>query len=323
LADLRRDAPQYRCSALKVFIDPKSKSPMQARTHLTKADEKNVYSQYGEDGVLERIFSTLGLKFGIAAEFGAWDGVHLSNTARLRERGWHTILIEADQTHLEQLRRLENEKTRVVHAFLEPKGDRSLDTVLDQLGFSDLDFVSIDIDGDDVNIFRQLLRQPTVVCIEFNPGIAPPYVFFNPERTHKGSSIAAIHQLAQEKGYQLVYATYCNAFFVREPEADLFHQYDACTAFHLTRRPAIAYMFDGEFRIHSGETDSLLRHPVSTVPVYVPRLPRVLLGWPPTRLKVATMYLYCSVAAPAFYLWQFLRESARQLWRRPHATLER
>lgn len=293
------------------------------KTLLTKADEHNVYSQYGEDGVLARIFGTLGIDLGTAIEFGAWDGIHLSNTALLRERGWRTILIEADKARVERLRRLESEKTTVVHAFLEPKGDRSLDAILDQLGFSDLDFVSIDIDGDDVNIFRHLSKQPTVVCIEFNPGIAPPYVFFNPEHTHKGSSIAAIRQVAQEKGYELIYATYCNAFFVRQPEADLFHQYDACAAFHLTSRPAIACMFDGEFCIHSGETDTLLRHPVSTVPVYVPRLPRVLLGWPPTRLKVATMYLYCSVAAPMFYLWQFLRESARQLWRRSHAPLER
>lgn len=285
------------------------------KTILTKADERNVHSQCGEDGVLSRIFSTLNLESGTAVEFGAWDGVHLSNTALLRSRGWRTVLIEADAAKVTHLRKLEDTRTTVLHSFVEPQGQNSLDALLDGLGLANVDLVSIDIDGDDLNIFRQLSRRPAVICIEFNPGIPPPHVFLNPPRTHKGSSIAAIYEAAQEKGYALVYATYCNALLVRTPDADHFAHYDPFHAFHLTHRPTVLCMFDGEFRVASDDLEPIFRNPASTVPVYVPRVPGVLMGWPPARWKVAATYLYCAVAAPAFYVRQLFREAAKQLRR--------
>ena len=288
---------------------------MPANTTLTQADENNVHSQNGEDGVLHRLFAALDIATGTAVEFGAWDGVHLSNTAALRARGWNTILIEADETKIARLRALESGRTKVVHAFVEPRGEHSLDAILDGIGVTHVDFVSIDIDGDDLNVFRHLVRRPTVVCIEFNPGIPPPYSFTNPERQHKGSSIAAIYEVAQDKGYELVYATYCNAFLVRKPEASRFAHYDATRAFHLTRRPAVMFMFDGEFRLVGEGTSPVFRHPASTIPVYVPRLPRFLLGWPPTRWQVTTAYLYCAITAPLFYVWHLCREFVKQMRR--------
>ncbi len=39
---------------------------------------KNVYSQTGEDGVIEKILDILPDRDSWCVEFGAWDGVHLS-----------------------------------------------------------------------------------------------------------------------------------------------------------------------------------------------------------------------------------------------------
>lgn len=50
-----------------------------------KSFARNEYSQYGEDGIIEEIFRRIGPNElnNFCCEFGAWDGVHLSNTASL------------------------------------------------------------------------------------------------------------------------------------------------------------------------------------------------------------------------------------------------
>lgn len=47
--------------------------------------KKDVYSQTGEDGIIETILSTIGDRDGWCVEFGAWDGQYLSNTRNLIE----------------------------------------------------------------------------------------------------------------------------------------------------------------------------------------------------------------------------------------------
>ena len=41
---------------------------------------KNIFSQFGEDGIIEKIFSILPNTCKWCVEFGAWDGKHISNT---------------------------------------------------------------------------------------------------------------------------------------------------------------------------------------------------------------------------------------------------
>jgi hypothetical protein len=56
---------------------------------------RNFTSQFGEDGIIEEILIRLGAvvpKYFV--EFGAWDGVHLSNTHSLAKLGWSGLYIE-------------------------------------------------------------------------------------------------------------------------------------------------------------------------------------------------------------------------------------
>lgn len=278
---------------------------------LLKSHERNIHSQGGEDGIIERIFATLGLERGTAVEFGAWDGVHLSNTAHLREQGWRAVLIEGDAAKIPHLRRLADERTRVVAAMVVPEGSASLDAILDAQGVAHVDFLSIDIDGDDIHILSCLKRRPRVICIEFNPTIPPPYSYVNPRGTLKGSSLVALCEVATRLDYRLVYATYCNAFFVASADAAAFVTLDPFRAYHNVSRPAVFALFDGAFDIANASFGQY-RHAWSTLPVYVPRLPRILLGWPPSFVKVVLAYLYSACVAPFFYVAALIREGVRQ-----------
>ncbi|MEM1102730.1 MAG: hypothetical protein AAGH48_01335, partial [Pseudomonadota bacterium] len=62
------------------------------------AAARDVYSQNGEDGILEKLFGIIGVENKWCVEFGAWDGVTLSNTCRLiREFEWSGVLIEGNE----------------------------------------------------------------------------------------------------------------------------------------------------------------------------------------------------------------------------------
>ena len=55
---------------------------------------KNLYSQNGEDGIIEKILDDLDIKKGIVIEFGAWDGIYISNIYNLWKYGnFNGILI--------------------------------------------------------------------------------------------------------------------------------------------------------------------------------------------------------------------------------------
>ena len=190
---------------------------------LTKY-EKNIYSQCGQDGVLENLLPKVtDINQLITFEVGGWDGVTLSNTCNfLRNFKAKSIFIEANREKFKSL--LENHKTELAEGrafafneFLTPKGYSSPSNFLKRSGLTHIDFLSIDVDGMDYFIFRDLDVSPKVVLIEFNPTFHPDVEFIQPEnyKYNWGSSSSAIIKLAKEKGYELVHFFDTDLLFVR------------------------------------------------------------------------------------------------------------
>lgn len=179
----------------------------------------DVTSQFGEDGILEEIFKRIGYDIGICVEFGAWDGIHFSNTWNLwHEKGWEAILIEGDGNKVHTLR--ENvaslPNVKVVKCYVEDEGGDSLDNILNNCNLTkNIDLLSIDVDGNDYYIFKSMVQHsPRVVIIEMNPTI-PPWVDAVGNKDSKfGASALSLYNLAREKGYRLVACTQTNLVFV-------------------------------------------------------------------------------------------------------------
>jgi len=197
---------------------------MKAYSALSSFSE-NVYSQFGEDGIIREVLDRLRSRVELdswCVEFGAWDGIFLSNTCRLiREDGFSAVLIEGDKRKAQVLERnFPQKEVHKVCQFIHFEGPDSLDATLSRTPVpSDFDFLSIDVDGVDYHIFESMVSfRPKVICIEFNPTVpnAVDFVQARDFAVKQGSSARAIVRLAKEKSYSLVAATQCNLIFVRD-----------------------------------------------------------------------------------------------------------
>jgi len=221
--------------------------PAPGALRITADHHRNHTSQCGEDGVVEAIFAHLGVAEGTAVEFGAWDGVLYSNTNALIARGWSVVFIEGDHVRFQTLKQnFEQEpKVRAINAWVTPTGATSLDALLAGVGIDDIDFLSVDIDGDDYHVLASLTARPKVICVEFNPTIPPPIHFVGQLQRPEGSSIVAFHDLMSSRGYALVYATKLNAFFVRGDLADRFVKVSPAECFNYRSARFVIGFFDG------------------------------------------------------------------------------
>ena len=185
---------------------------------------RDVTSQFGEDGMIEEIFRRLGngsvCENGWCVEFGAWDGMYLSNTYNLiKNWNFSGVLIEGDASKVAEIStNLPFDRVTTCRRWIEIEGKNSLDAVLAETEIpNDFDFLSIDIDGCDYHVFASLCRfRPKVICIEFNPTIPNEVIFVQAPKfaIKQGSSARAIVDLAHSKNYALVACTKTNLLLV-------------------------------------------------------------------------------------------------------------
>jgi hypothetical protein len=182
----------------------------------------NDYSQFGEDGVLQAIFSAIGPANEWCFECGAADGLFFSNTRRLIESGWRGVLVEADGSAFERL--VENTERFGDHvACINRLIDAShrIDGILYSAGAPlDIDLAVIDVDGQDYYLFNSILQyRPRVVMIEFDQNADEDFIPTLGGPGQAGSR--AISKLANGKFYDLVFANRINLIFVQKHLAHL------------------------------------------------------------------------------------------------------
>ena len=182
--------------------------------------KKNIYSQHGEDGIIEEIFYRLkDLVDNQYCEFGAWDGIHLSNVhALIKKKNSKALLIEPDKKKFIELCK-NNPSPSIIklNTFVGLKEKNKIDTLLKQNDFNiNFDFLSIDVDSIDYYIFESLsMYKPKLICIEYNPTIPNDVYFVQKDfSSNQGASALSLIKLANSKNYHLVCTTETNLFFI-------------------------------------------------------------------------------------------------------------
>jgi hypothetical protein len=193
-----------------------------------------VFSQFDEDGVILLCLAVAGTGTGRFVDIGAGDGVIASNTANLAlNLGFHGLFIDAGAAEVERGRRFyaahPDTRERPPVFLREWVTRESVNELVRRAGFEgEIDFLSIDIDGNDYWIFEALdCVQPRLVCVEthteygLDDFVAPydPDLDWRrvPPETRIGASPLAMTRLAERLGYRLVGANLYgfNALYLR------------------------------------------------------------------------------------------------------------
>lgn len=200
-----------------------------------------VYSQCDEDGIIEAIFETLGGP-GSFIEIGCGNGLE-NNTHALLLKGWKGVWVDGSKHGIEYITSAlggsQFPRLLVDCQFVDAHNVAALfRRYAGVLGTHKPDFLSLDIDGNDLHVLNAVLEtvSPKVICVEYNAKFPPPMrlgIEYDPQHVwsgddYHGASLAAFVAALKER-YSLLTCTVAgtNAFFVRADQRDRFRIYPA------------------------------------------------------------------------------------------------
>jgi len=196
---------------------------------------KQCFSQSDEDGLTLEIIKRIGISDGIFAEFGVGDGTE-NNTLCLLSLNWkgfwsggEDISFDVSKTNRVFFYKKWINKANICSLMNRGKSD---------LGVDDIDLISVDLDGNDLYLCEEVLKngfRPSVFIVEYNAKFPPPIKFcidYNPSHCwdasdYYGASLQSFYSMFDKYDYSLVCcnaATGTNAFFVKNTYLDLFHE---------------------------------------------------------------------------------------------------
>jgi hypothetical protein len=194
--------------------------------------EFKVFSQWGEDGIIQRLIEAVEIAEPTFIEFGVEDFTESNGRFLMVKDGWRGFVIDAVSANIKKIRKAAFHWRHGLVALEARITGENIDELLRRSGFGeDLGLLSIDLDGNDYFVLEAISAvRPRILICEYNALFGPsrkltiPYdPAFDRTRAHAsnlywGASIAAMAAAADRKGYALVGGNSAgnNAFFVRK-----------------------------------------------------------------------------------------------------------
>jgi hypothetical protein len=201
------------------------------------------YSSLEEDGIIEAIFKIINPSQKTFFEIGCGMGLE-NNSHFLLLNNWKGIWVDGNINFIISITSALGGDTfknlLVKNCFVTKDNVTPLfQQVYTHFGTTEIDFLSLDIDGNDYHIMEIIFNtgvQPKAVCVEYNAkwGVySTVKVKYNPEFVwagddYMGVSLGAWMQLFTTNNYTLLCCDIAgnNAFFVHNSYAKLFTLYD-------------------------------------------------------------------------------------------------
>jgi hypothetical protein len=193
--------------------------------------EFKVFSQWGDDGIIQWLIRNLDIQNKIFVEFGVGNYRESNTRFLMMNNNWSGLVMDSSKRNVAQIVNSEyfwKYTLLALAAFIDVDNINSLlsSTGLDK----DVGLLHIDLDGNDYWVWREITNiSPTIVILEYNSlfgidrSITVPYdSLFQRTREHYsnlyfGASLRALCQLSAEKGYSFIGCNSAgnNAYFVR------------------------------------------------------------------------------------------------------------
>jgi hypothetical protein len=197
--------------------------------------EYQVFSQWGEDGIIDWLISRIPDIKTTFVEFGTQNYRESNTRYLLMARNWRGLVMDGSSAHIRDIQAQDiywRHGLTAKCAFIDKD---NINDLLAEEGFGgQIGLLSVDIDGNDYWVWQALtVADPAIVVCEYNAVFGDRYALtvpyqadFQRTRAHHsnlyfGASLLALKSLASSKGYTFVGTTSpgCNAFFVRNDMA--------------------------------------------------------------------------------------------------------
>jgi len=198
--------------------------------------EFQVFSQFGDDGIIQYLIHNVKVENQVFIEFGVGNYVESNTRLLLINNNWKGLVIDGFQDYIDYI---QNDfiywkyNLTAICAFIDKNNiNQLISQYLEEHQLSkEIGILSIDIDGNDYWIWKCItVVDPVIVIVEYNShlgsdhSLTVPYEHsFNKTEAHYsnqywGASLKAFFTLAQRKGYQFIGCNSAgnNAYFVRE-----------------------------------------------------------------------------------------------------------
>lgn len=195
-------------------------------------NEFKVYSQWGEDGIIQFLLRKIDIRDRIFVEFGVEDYKEANTRFLLQNDYWSGLVLDGSKDNIQAIKRDPIYWARNLKAECAFITRENINDLIANNGIcGNIGLLSIDIDGNDYWVWEAIdCINPVIVICEYNSlfgcrrPVAVPYdASFVRRQAHYsmiyyGASIAALHRLGTKRGYSLIGTNRsgCNAFFVRD-----------------------------------------------------------------------------------------------------------
>lgn len=197
-----------------------------------KEAEFKVFSQFGDDGIIQFLISKVSIDTDKFVEFGVESYEEANTRFLLMHNNWQGLIIDGSP---ENVAYIKNDSIywqydlTAVSSFITAE---NINQLLQENGFSgEIGILSIDIDGNDYWVWQAItVCDPAIVIIEYNSlfgserSITIPYKpdFYRMDAHYSGlyfgASLQALCYLGKIKGYSLIGCNKAgnNAYFVKD-----------------------------------------------------------------------------------------------------------